>query len=54
MARPTVLIVDDDREVTQYLSDVFKGEGWKVLCEKDGDWASASARPAGLLSCARR
>ncbi len=39
MARPTVLIVDDDREVTQYLSDVFKGEGWKVLCEKDGDWA---------------
>jgi CheY-like chemotaxis protein/tetratricopeptide (TPR) repeat protein len=39
MARPTVLIVDDDREVTQYLSDIFKGEGWKVLCEKDGDWA---------------
>jgi CheY-like chemotaxis protein/tetratricopeptide (TPR) repeat protein len=39
MARPTVLIVDDDREVTQYLSDVLKGEGWKVLCEKDGDWA---------------
>ncbi len=39
MARPTVLIVDDDREVTGYLSDVLKGEGWKVLCEKDGDWA---------------
>jgi len=39
MARPTVLIVDDDREVTEYLSDVLKGEGWKVLCEKDGDWA---------------
>lgn len=39
MARPTILIVDDDREVTQYLSDVLKGEGWKVLCEKDGDWA---------------
>ncbi|MFH2009691.1 MAG: response regulator [bacterium] len=39
MARPTVLIVDDDREVTQYLSDIFKGEGWKVLCEQDGDWA---------------
>ncbi len=39
MARPTVLVVDDDREVTRYLSQVFEGEGWKVLCEKDGDWA---------------
>ncbi len=39
MAKPTVLIVDDDREVTQYLSDVFKADGWKVLTEKDGDWA---------------
>ncbi len=39
LARPTILNVDDDREVTQYLSDVLKGEGWKVLCEKDGDWA---------------
>lgn len=39
MAKPTVLIVDDDREVTQYLSDVFKSDGWKVLTEKDGDWA---------------
>lgn len=39
MPRPTLLIVDEDQEVTRYLTDVFKGEGWKVLCEQDGDWA---------------
>lgn len=39
MAKPTVLIVDDDQEVTAYLNDVFRADGWKVLTEKDGDWA---------------
>lgn len=39
MGKPTILIVDDDREVTQYLGDLFKGDGWKVFSEKDGDWA---------------
>jgi len=39
MAKPTVLIVDDDQEVTTYLRDVFRADGWKVLTEKDGDWA---------------
>ncbi len=39
MPKPTVLIVDDDQEVTQYLREVFKGDGWKALTEKEGDWA---------------
>ncbi|MDY0000917.1 MAG: response regulator [Polyangia bacterium] len=39
MAKPTVLVVDDDREVTQYVGDVLVADGWKVLVEKDGDWA---------------
>ncbi|HEY3359852.1 MAG TPA: DUF4388 domain-containing protein [Polyangia bacterium] len=38
MAR-TILIVDDDREVQRYLSDSLEAQGWRVICEKDGDWA---------------
>lgn len=44
MAKPTVLIVDEDREVTQVLSDVLGADGWKVLSEKDGDWALRTFR----------
>jgi DNA-binding response OmpR family regulator len=35
----TVLIVDDDREVQRYLTESFEAQGWRVICEKDGDWA---------------
>src|SRR5262245_28272841 len=35
----TILIVDDDREVQLYLTDLFEAEGWRVIAEKDGDWA---------------
>src|SRR5262249_6680143 len=35
----TILIVDDDREVQRYLTDLFEAEGWRVIAEKDGDWA---------------
>jgi DNA-binding response OmpR family regulator/curved DNA-binding protein CbpA len=35
----TILIVDDDREVQRYLTEIFEAEGWRVIAEKDGDWA---------------
>ncbi len=35
----TVLIVDDDREVQRYLAGLFEAQGFRVICEKDGDWA---------------
>jgi DNA-binding response OmpR family regulator len=35
----TVLIVDDDREVQRYLTESLEAQGWRVICEKDGDWA---------------
>jgi DNA-binding response OmpR family regulator/DnaJ-domain-containing protein 1 len=35
----TVLIVDDDREVQKYLTEALEAQGWRVICEKDGDWA---------------
>ena len=38
MAR-TILIVDDDLEVQHYLTESLEAQGWRVICEKDGDWA---------------
>jgi DNA-binding response OmpR family regulator/tetratricopeptide (TPR) repeat protein len=35
----TILIVDDDREVQRYLTDLLEAEGFIVVAEKDGDWA---------------
>jgi DNA-binding response OmpR family regulator/tetratricopeptide (TPR) repeat protein len=38
MAR-TILIVDDDREVQRYLTESLEAQGWRVIGEKDGEWA---------------
>jgi DNA-binding response OmpR family regulator len=35
----TVLVVDDDREIQRYLTERLESEGWRVIVEKDGDWA---------------
>jgi DNA-binding response OmpR family regulator/tetratricopeptide (TPR) repeat protein len=35
----TILIVDDDREVQRYLTDSLEAQGWRVIGEKDGEWA---------------
>ena len=35
----TVLIVDDDREVQRYLTESLEAQGWRVIGEKDGEWA---------------
>src|SRR5262245_52549365 len=35
----TILIVDDDREVQKYLTELLEAEGYVVLAERDGDWA---------------
>ncbi|MCD6499851.1 MAG: response regulator [Deltaproteobacteria bacterium] len=38
MARKTILIVDDDRDVQVYLRKALETDGWKILVESDGDW----------------
>lgn len=38
----TILLVDDDREVQRFLADRLEREGWRVITEKDGDWALRS------------
>jgi DNA-binding response OmpR family regulator/curved DNA-binding protein CbpA len=35
----TILIVDDDREVQRYLTESLDAQGWRVISEKDGEWA---------------
>jgi len=35
----TILIVDDDREVQRYLTEAFEAQGWRVIGERDGEWA---------------
>jgi DNA-binding response OmpR family regulator/DnaJ-domain-containing protein 1 len=35
----TVLLVDDDREVQRFVTERFEREGWRVIGERDGDWA---------------
>src|SRR3990170_2619526 len=35
----TVLVVDDDRDVQRVLTERLENEGWRVIVEKDGDWA---------------
>ena len=35
----TMLVVDDDREIGRLLTERFEREGWRVVVERDGDWA---------------
>ncbi|MBI4508986.1 MAG: response regulator [Deltaproteobacteria bacterium] len=42
VSSPTVLVVDDDREVQAYLTERLEREGWRVIVERDGDWALRS------------
>jgi DNA-binding response OmpR family regulator len=35
----TILVVDDDREIQSFLGEAFEREGWRVISERDGDWA---------------
>jgi len=35
----TVLVVDDDKGIQKLLTDALEGEGFNVLCDKDGSWA---------------
>lgn len=35
----TLLVVDDDREIGRLLTERFEREGWRVVVERDGDWA---------------
>lgn len=36
---PTILLCDDDLGVRRSLTDRLEQEGWRVLNERDGDWA---------------
>jgi DNA-binding response OmpR family regulator len=38
----TILVVEDDREVQRAVSERLEREGWRVICERDGDWALRS------------
>lgn len=38
----TILVVDDDREVQRCVAERLEREGWRVICERDGDWALRS------------
>ena len=38
----TVLLVDDDLEIQTDLQERFAREGWRVIIEKDGEWALRS------------
>jgi DNA-binding response OmpR family regulator len=38
----TILVVDDDRDVQRFLAERLEREGWRVITEKDGDWALRS------------
>jgi len=38
----TILVVDDDREIQRFVSERFEREGWRVISERDGDWALRS------------
>ncbi len=38
----TILVVDDDRDVQRFLAERLEREGWRVIGEKDGDWALRS------------
>jgi DNA-binding response OmpR family regulator len=44
--RPTILIVDDDQAIRDFLDSAFAAEGFRVLCAEDGQ--------TGLALCARR
>lgn len=39
MAPKTALVVEDDKGISNLLRETLEGEGFQVLCEKDGDWA---------------
>jgi len=47
----TVLVVDDDRDIREALSDVLRDEGYAVVCAADGEEAMARLRsePAPVL-----
>ncbi len=51
--RPTVLVVDDDRDIRDALSDVLHDESYTVVCASDGEEGMArlrsSPRPAVIL-----
>jgi DNA-binding response OmpR family regulator len=38
----SILLVDDDKELQRFLSERFEREGWRVISERDGDWALRS------------
>src|SRR5712691_11282110 len=45
MTKRSILVVDDDRDVRRYLTDVLSSGGYAVECSKSGD--QAVARLAG-------
>lgn len=38
----TILLVDDDRDVQRFVTERLEREGWRIISEKDGDWALRS------------
>lgn len=38
----SILLVEDDKEVVRHLAERLEREGWRVVIEKDGDWAIRS------------
>ncbi|HOX42175.1 MAG TPA: response regulator [Myxococcota bacterium] len=47
----TILVVEDDKSVQKMLQELLEGEGFRVVCEKDGEWAlrSYESKPIDLV-----
>ncbi len=47
----TILVVEDDKSVQKMLQELLEGEGFRVVCEKDGEWAlrSFESKPIDLV-----
>jgi CheY-like chemotaxis protein len=47
----TILVVEDDKSVQKMLQELLEGEGFRVMCEKDGEWAlrSFESKPVDLV-----
>jgi two-component system, chemotaxis family, chemotaxis protein CheY len=49
----TVLVVDDDRDIREVLTDALEAEGYRVVTAADGqealDWLRSGARPCIIL-----